>query len=58
MQNKLMSKLYSKQSFAIKKKANYLEKLFCGAASFDNVYKLYEWDKELVTAKQRLVRFQ
>jgi len=45
-ENDLMHELYKGQSFAIRKKANYPEKIFCGLLVYDNVYKLYEWDED------------
>jgi hypothetical protein len=41
----------------MKKKAVYTEKLSCGLLSFDNVYKLYELDEELVKSGKRLIRY-
>ena len=55
--NPFMSKLLAKNTFVIKKKAVYLEKLCCGLTTFDNVYKLYNWNEDLVEADERLIRF-
>lgn len=45
-------------TYILKKKANYLERLFCGLLSYDNVYKLYEWNEELVESGRRIIRFK
>jgi len=43
--NPKMQELYFTDTFVIKKKANYKERLTCNILSFDNVYKLYSWDE-------------
>ena len=45
-QNPYMEELYRKETYVIKKKANYRERLTCGIIPTDNVYKVYEWEEE------------
>lgn len=42
----------------MKKKANYLERICCSLISFDNIYKLYEWDENTVEKGIRLIKFK
>lgn len=44
-------------AYVIKKKANYLERIFCSLITFDNVYKLFVWNEELVESGPRLLRY-
>jgi hypothetical protein len=41
-----MHELYFPDTFVIKKKANYRERILCGFLSVDNVYKLFEWNEK------------
>jgi hypothetical protein len=51
-----MHDLYYGDTFVLKKKANYREKLTCGLLSVDNVYKIYDWDESNVCQGRRLIR--
>jgi len=53
-----MHDLYYGDTYVLKKKANYRERLTCGILSMDNVYKLYEWDEDTVAQGKRLIRLQ
>ena len=44
-----MHDLYYGDTYVMKKKANYRERLTCGLLTFDNVYKVYEWDENTVS---------
>lgn len=44
-----MHDLYYGDTYVMKKKANYRERLTCGLISLDNVYKIYEWDEDKVS---------
>ena len=52
-----MAALLHPNIYVIKKKANYLERIFCGILSFDNVYKLFLWNEELIEAGPRIIRY-
>lgn len=53
-----MNELYFTDTFVIKKKANFRERLSCGLISVDNVYKIFEWDENTVTKGKRLIRLE
>ena len=53
-----MQELYEMDTFVIKKKAIYIDRLTCSLISTDNVYKLYEWDEDTVTKGKRLMRLE
>ena len=56
-QNPYMHEMYFTDTYVIKKKANYRERLTCGLLSVDNVYKIYEWNEQDLCKERRLVRF-
>jgi hypothetical protein len=56
--NPYMEAILAPNCYSIKKKAIYLERLFCGLLSFDNVYKLFVWNEDLVESQQRLICFK
>jgi hypothetical protein len=56
--NPQMEYLLYSNTYLIKKKANYLERLLCGIITFDNVYKLYNWNEDLVESEERLIRYK
>lgn len=55
--NPLMEHMLLPNTYVIKKKANYLERIFCSLLAFDNVYKLFIWNEELVESGPRLLRY-
>lgn len=56
--NHRMREILKSQSFCIRKKANYPEKITCGLFAQDNVYKLYEWDEDMTEKGLRLARYE
>lgn len=53
-----MNDLYIGDTYVIKKKANYKERLTCCLLSTDNVFKIYDWDELTVTKGRRLIRLE
>lgn len=53
-----LKRIFKHQSYVIKKKANYMEKLLCGVVTFDNVYKLSIWDENQVEVGKRLIKYK
>jgi hypothetical protein len=56
--NQLMQYIYSHDTYVIKKKANYLERISCSLLTFDNVYKLYNWNENTISKGIRVARFE
>jgi hypothetical protein len=52
-----LQQILSKESYCLKKKSNYIEKMSLGILSQDNVYKLYEWRESDIKRKVRLLKF-
>ena len=52
-----MQQLLAKESYCLKKKSNYIEKLSLGLLSQDNVFKLYEWEEDNILRKLRLLKY-
>lgn len=53
-----MEQLLQMDTFVLKKKANYVERLICSLIPEDNVFKLYEWDEQDVKKGVRLLKFK
>jgi len=52
-----LEQILSKESYCLKKKSNYVEKLSLGILSQDNVYKLYEWEEDNITKRLRKLKY-
>ena len=53
-----MEELFYRDTYVLKKKANYIERLSCSLLPADNVFKLYDWDENLVQKGIRLIKFK
>lgn len=56
--NPYMEQLYQRDTYVLKKKANYIERICCSLISEDNVYKLYDWDENEIDKGIRLIKFK
>lgn len=56
--NSLMEELLDTECYVLKKKANYVEKIYCGLNPKDNVYKLYMFDDKTCRKGKRIARYQ
>jgi len=53
-----MEDLLHRDTYVIKKKANYIERLTCSLVAEDNIYKIYDWDEKLIQKGIRLMKFK
>ena len=53
-----MEELYHRDTYVVKKKGNYIERLTCSLIAEDNVYKIYDWDENNVQKGIRLIKFK
>jgi hypothetical protein len=56
--NPYMEHLYKYDTFVVKKKANYLDRITLSLVSTDNVYKIYDWNEKQVQKGIRLIKFK
>jgi len=52
-----LEQILNKESYCLKKKSNYVEKLSLGILSQDNVYKLYEWEEDNIAKRLRKLKY-
>jgi len=58
LHNKTLEVLFSSQCYVLKKKALYLEKIFCGVIALDNTFKLYPWYEKTVDQGVRILKWK